>query len=147
MAPARFSTSGRSVPSMAASAMGTAAWWWGIMSWRKSLSASAGGAFCRRSISSGEAIPGMRPSVGWPIQDIVGSTPVAGRFQASSQPCMRPIWPCCVRAMSAARSRISSLSVLSRTISAISTACAWCTDMSRANPASAEPSPGSAFVR
>jgi hypothetical protein len=31
---------------------------------------------------------------------------------------------------------------VSRTISAISTAWAWCTVMSRANPASADPSPG-----
>ena len=55
---------------------------------------------------------------------------------------MRPIWPCCVSAMSVAMSLTSSLWVLSRTISAISTAWAWCTDMSLANPASAEPSSG-----
>ena len=47
-----------------------------------------------------------------------------------------------MREMSEARSLIASLCVLSRTISAIWTAWAWWTIMSRAKPASAESSPG-----
>jgi hypothetical protein len=49
--------------------------------------------------------------------------------------------------MSVAKILICSSSVLSRTISAISTAWAWWTDMSRANPASADESPGGLLER
>ena len=139
---ASSSTSGRSVSSTTASVIPRAALWCGIISRRKSLSASSGGNSPSRRTSSGAAMPGMRPCVGMPIQPMAGPVPVGGRRQTESQPCIWPIWACCVRDMSEAKTRISESSVRSRTISAISTACAWWTDMSLANPASLEPSAG-----
>src|SRR5215218_6460138 len=73
---------------------------------------------------------------------MAGSELPIGKSHTPSQPCMMPIWPCWVREMSAARILIVSLSVPSRTISAIWTAWPWWTIMSRAKPASAESSPG-----
>ena len=55
------------------------------------------------------------------------STIEYGKPHTPSQPCMMPTWPCWVREMSAARSLMASLLVLSRTISAIWTAWPWWT--------------------
>src|SRR5215208_4096463 len=71
-----------------------------------------------------------------------GSVAEIGSSHMVSHPCIIPIWACWVRAMSAAIVRIASLCVLSRTISAIWTAWAWWTIMSRAKPASGESSAG-----
>jgi hypothetical protein len=95
------------------------------------------------SISSGVAMPGMRPSVGCPIHAMTGSELSIGKPHTPSQPCMMPTWACWVREMSAARSLMASLLVLSRTISAIWTAWPWWTIISRAKPASAESLAGS----
>jgi hypothetical protein len=74
-----------------ASDIGIAAWWWRIMSLKNSTSATSGGTLLKRSISSGEAMPGMGPSMGCPIQAMAGSVPLIGRPHTCSQPCMMPI--------------------------------------------------------
>ena len=67
---------------------------------------------------------------------------VRGRFQSRSQVSICPIWYCWPVAMSYA-SRLIELSwPRSYSIIDMCTACAWCTVMSRAKPASGEASPG-----
>src|SRR5215203_3840686 len=73
---------------------------------------------------------------------MAGSELPIGKPHTPSQPCLMPTWPCWVRGMSEARSLLESLSVLSRTISAVCTAWPWWTIISRAKPASAESLPG-----
>jgi hypothetical protein len=99
-----------------ASDIGIAARWWTIMSLMKSMSALSGGILLKRSISCGEAIPGIGPFIGWSIHAIAGTVPVIGKPHDYSQPCMMLIWACWVREMSEANSLKSSLSVLSRTL-------------------------------
>ena len=135
-------TSSSSQRSRQASAISTAAWWWGIISRKKRTSASATGRSRSCWTSSGEAIPGIRPSIVCPIQAIAGSLPVKERSHSSSQPVMVPISACWVSTMSVAKACTVGSAVRSRMMRAISTAWSWWTLMSRRKPASAEPSLG-----
>lgn len=76
------------------------------------------------------------------IQVIAGWLPVGGSPHWVNQVRMMPICDCWVRAMSMARVATSGSSVRECTIIAISTAWAWRVATSRANPASADASPG-----
>src|SRR5690625_671476 len=67
---------------------------------------------------------------------------VCGRPHSSSQAYICPACCCWVRMMSSARLSNSASSVRSRMSTDISTAWEWWTPMSRAKPASTEPSPG-----
>src|SRR3712207_9288232 len=90
IAVARRLTSGRSVRSRTALAMGRAALWCGIMSRRDILSASSGGESLRRLVPPGGAVAGIRPPVGAPLQLMAGRVRGGGAAHPSGPPRILP---------------------------------------------------------